>query len=192
MKEIPLIEDQRPQELPLEIQTWLDPLIPLPQDVQYKRDHIPMHYFFDSLVVLVLFGIGLLFFTTMIIRLISNSMTIGHLIVFLISIHVFWGATLWFIFIAIRNHRLRKAHQQESTRAGYLWNDDIFLSFDGQKVWLIPKKIIISVVISNDIKRKSSGIRFRHDNDVVLYQIYDRETLRQIQRWLNQDNAPKA
>ena len=193
MNDLLLIEHQRPQELPPAIQAWLDPMIPLPQDVQYIQGHVPMPFFVYCLGILPLLAMSLLMFGTMIMRLLTSSMSLGHLIVFLIAVPVVFGAAIWLTIIAKRAHQLRKAHQQKATRAGYLLSQDMFLSFDGQKVWLISKKIIVSVFITQDTKRKSSGIRFRRGNDVVLYPIHESYgSLLQIRRWLGTDHLSRV
>ena len=158
MNDLLLLEKSRPQDLPADILHWLDPTQVLPPNVHYIRAHIPMPFVLYAAAVLPLFGFALLLLGTLVMRIVFDTLTFGHLIVFLIAIPIFWGAAIWLSIIGKRAKRLREEHQQEKNRIGYFLSKERFLNFDGQHVWLLPKEIVESVFIKRNPKGNASAI----------------------------------
>ena len=179
-----IIENQPPNKLPLSLAAWLDPQTSLPSGVQYIRGQVPMSFFVYCLGIIPLLGMSILLFLIMSLKLSAGQLSQGHLLVFLIAGSIFLGSAIWLTVLGRRAQHHRRAHQNKTSRAGYFMGTDVFLGFDGDRVWLIPKNRIVSVIHSKDMKRKASGIHYRHGHETVFYPIHESyQTLLKIQHW---------
>ena len=145
MRELPLLEDCRPAELPLAVQAWIDPEQELPFGVSLYRSYKPAPAIFHGLAAAGLAGFGLLMLATMGMRLMMGSLTMGHGVVFVVSVALSLLAAMLMSWRAVRAFRLRQAHKQGRIRTGYFVSEAAFLDFDGARAWLVPHRLVQQV-----------------------------------------------
>lgn len=145
MRELPLLEDCLPADLPLSVQAWIDPAQELPHGVSFYHSHQPPSPLLNGLAAAGLGGFGLLMLATMVMRLWMGTLTVGHGVVFGVSVPLFLLAAVFMSWRAVRAFRLRQVRKQGRLCTGYFVSESAFLDFDGTRAWLVPHRLVLRV-----------------------------------------------
>ena len=188
MSNLPLLEKALRQELPEVIQLWLDPSQPLPSDVQYIRAYVPVPFVVYKIGVLILIGFAAIFCYYFIARILNKTIFLGHAIVFSVFILLFFFAAYWLFIIGKRAQRFLKEHKEQRNRVGFFLAKELFLSFDGHRVWLLPKENIEHVHNNVNPKRNVSSIIYRKGTERLRFVVSESYmTMKKIESWHAKD-----